>query len=95
MFQIFKLNDTAVRLEWQLISDEQRNGIVKEYLVRYKETCITDQCPTWKFRRTNNLSVDIGLLKINAITEFQVSGVTSIGNGPWTRELLFNSFRRK
>ena len=85
--KIFKINTTTARLEWSEIPPKHRNGIIKEYRIRYKEICLTQTCSWWTIKTTNQSSLEISQLRTNEYYYFQICGVTVKGNGVWSHKL--------
>lgn len=92
---VFKLNNTAVKIEWDKIPPEHRNGIIREYKIIYRESCTVDACGEWKTLRANNLSIEITHLKFDGIYEFMINGATISGDGPWSKIIPFIMYIRK
>jgi len=74
------LNSTSVLVEWEVVPEQSRHGIITQYTIHYKETvkgkesAIVVKAPA--------VNATINGLKQKTEYSFWISAATSKGNGP-------------
>ena len=71
-------SSTSILLEWDLMPEDDRNGILLGYVVYYNRTTGTE---TSFVHRSTERSVEITNLERYTIYQFEMTAFTSIGQG--------------
>lgn len=80
-------SNTAIRVSWNLVPAEHRNGIIRGYRVRYK----VEGAGTWTYKdaSTTQFSLKITNLDETKKHEIGVLAYTSIGDGSSSRDVIY------
>ena len=76
-------NSTAIKVEWDPVPEEDRNGIITRYIVRYRAK---ETLSSWQeiIVHYSNLTLQIGSLEYYTLYEFKVAAETNINRGPFS-----------
>ena len=74
------LNSTSVLVKWQVVAEDQRNGIIIHYTIHYEDT--RDRKKDTKTVQAPALNVIINGLRQKAEYTFSILAATSKGDGP-------------
>ena len=76
-------NATAIRLHWDLVLQQDRNGIIRKYAVQYR---IKDTPSVWQEIAVGPNLLTLHVLKLEYYTmyEFKIAAETAIGRGPFS-----------
>ena len=76
-------NATAIRLHWDLVVQQDRNGIIMKYTVQYR---IKGSPSAWQEIVVGSDSLTLHILKLEYYTlyEFKIAAETAIGRGPFS-----------
>ena len=76
-------NATAIRLHWDLVVQQNRNGIIRKYAVQYK---IKDSPSAWQEIVVGSDSLTMHVLKLEYYTfyQFRIAAETLVGRGPFS-----------
>ena len=76
-------NSTAIRIHWDVVAEEKRNGIIRKYSVQYK---VKGSPSEWKV-----LSVDAEFMTLHVTNldyytmyQFRIAAQTIVGIGPYS-----------
>ena len=77
------MNSTAIKVEWDPVPEEDRNGIITRYIVRYRAK---ETLSSWQeiIVHYSNLTLQIGSLEYYTLYEFKVAAETNINRGPFS-----------
>ena len=80
-------NSTAIRLHWDLVVQQDRNGEITKYVVQYK---IQNSPAAWKEIEVGPDLLTLHLLKLEYYTmyQFKIAAETAMGRGPFSN-LIF------
>lgn len=76
-------NSTAIKIEWDLVPEEDRNGVITRYIVSYKAKGASSR---WQEIIVNYSisTLQIGSLEYYTLYEFKIAAETSINRGPFS-----------
>ena len=81
---VSQINQTSIRIMWEEVDCDKRNGRIIEYIV-----IISNNCNTYKLTSTERY-ITVNDLVLGGIYNISVAAVNSIGSGPFNyTELQF------
>ena len=77
------INSTAIKIEWGLVPEEDRNGIIRRYIINYRSK---GDLSEWQEITVDHpvLTLQIGTLQYYTVYEFKLAAETTVGRGPFS-----------